>query len=219
MDEFPNNFGTIKSYIKKFFFQSEWYKIYDFIEFLPNNYVPPIDDELNNCFIDFCNSTLKDELSGYRFVGKKLTPISNEQELEAIKNAVENTNKFSSVQLHLARAVELFSDRSNPDYRNSIKESISAVESFCSIITDDKNASLGQALKKLENKINLHEALKKAFSNLYGYTSNADGIRHALLDEHNLAQEDAKFMLVSCSAFVNYLHEKNIKATNIGKAK
>ncbi len=56
------------------------------------------------------------------------------------------------------------------------------------------------------------QPLSRAFRQLYGYTSDANGIRHALLDESNLDFEDAKFMLVSCSAFINYLKGKAIKA-------
>jgi len=57
------------------------------------------------------------------------------------------------------------------------------------------------------------ESLKRAFDSLYGYTSSAEGIRHALLDDKStLSFEDAKFMLVSCSAFVNYLISKTEKA-------
>ncbi len=67
-------------------------------------------------------------------------------------------------------------------------------------------------MKEIETKISLHPALKDAFSSLYGYTSDAEGIRHALLDEPNLSFEDAKFMLVSCSAFINYLISKAPKA-------
>jgi len=43
---------------------------------------------------------------------------------------------------------------------------------------------------------------------MYGYTSDADGIRHKLLDEATIDFEDAKFMLVSCSAFVNLLRAR-----------
>ncbi len=67
-------------------------------------------------------------------------------------------------------------------------------------------------MKEVEARIGLHGALKEGFSNLYGYTSSAEGIRHALLDESELSFEDAKFMLVSCSAFVNYLIVKAEKA-------
>ena len=95
-------------------------------------------------------------------------------------------------------------------YRNSIKESISAVESACNITTGSK-ATLGQALKALDDKTKVHPALRNAFSSLYGYTSDADGIRHGLLEEANLDFADAKFMLVVCSAFTNYLRSKASK--------
>jgi hypothetical protein len=71
---------------------------------------------------------------------------------------------------------------------------------------------LGEALRKVEGRVAIHPALKKGFSNIYGYTSDAGGIRHALLEEASLHFEDAKYMLVSCSAFVNYLAEKAAKA-------
>jgi len=118
------------------------------------------------------------------------------------------------VRTHLEKSLELLSDRESPDYENSIKESISAVEAICKIIAKDEKATLGKALDVIEKKIGLHGALKRAFDSLYGYTSTAKGIRHALglLEEANLSFEDAKFMLVSCSAFINYLTYKAEKA-------
>ena len=90
---------------------------------------------------------------------------------------------------------------------------MSAVEAICGLISG-KSTSLGNALKEIERKsqIRLHAALEKSFESLYGYTSNADGIRHALLDEPSLDSEDTQFMLVSCSAFINYLLSKSAKA-------
>ena len=40
---------------------------------------------------------------------------------------------------------------------------------------------------------------------LYGYTSDEGGIRHAMLDEPNLTSADARYFLLSCTSFVNYL--------------
>lgn len=62
-------------------------------------------------------------------------------------------------------------------------------------------------LRKLEKDGKMHPALSKAFSLLYGYTNDADGIRHGLLGEESLTKSDARFMLISCSAFVNYVIE------------
>jgi len=81
------------------------------------------------------------------------------------------------------------------------------------MIAKSKTVTLGQAMKQLETKLGLHAAPKRAFSSLYGYTSDAGGIRHALLDALDLAFEDAKFMLVSCSAFINYLIAKAEEAS------
>lgn len=83
----------------------------------------------------------------------------------------------------------------------------------CCHIVGEKSATLGSALKVIEkNKdIVLHRSLKLAFEKLYGYTSDAEGIRHGLLDEPTLKGEDAKFMLVACSAFINCLIVKSNK--------
>ncbi|VAX31463.1 hypothetical protein MNBD_NITROSPINAE05-986, partial [hydrothermal vent metagenome] len=43
------------------------------------------------------------------------------------------------------------------------------------------------------------------FSSLYGYTSDEGGIRHALMESENVDFNDAKFMLVVCSAFINFV--------------
>ncbi|OCK51347.1 hypothetical protein BA768_16895 [Chryseobacterium sp. CBo1] len=208
-DEMPTFVPEFRRFVKDFFFKAKWFEIYDLLEFLSSSYD---DDEHNTEFINYCNRILKTELSGYRFIDNIITPITNDEEISSINEALENTNSFKTVNLHVSRAIELFSDRKAPDYRNSIKESISAVEAYCAIITSDRKATLGQALKQLEDKTKIHPALKKAFSNLYGYTSEANGIRHALLEEEFLEQEDAKFMLVSCSAFINYLIDKFNKA-------
>ena len=46
----------------------------------------------------------------------------------------------------------------------------------------------------------LHAALKNGFSSIYGYTSDEGGIRHAMIDDNPCDFDDAKYMLVSCSA-------------------
>jgi len=194
--------------IKEHFFKYEWNEVYDFIEFVVQNYQS---DSVNEKFMKLCNEVLEKELSAYRFVDDKIVEITSKQEILEIESALQIP--ISPIQEHLNRALELFADKTNPDYRNSIKESISAVESLCKRITGNDKATLGDALKEIDKlKIGLHPALKKAFDSIYGYTSNADGIRHSLTDEPNLYSEDARFMLVTCSAFINYLSAKASKA-------
>ncbi|MDD7714371.1 MAG: hypothetical protein PUJ84_00405 [Mollicutes bacterium] len=151
------------------------------------------------------NALFEEEFVGYRMVGHEITPITNEVEIDEIKTSLDI--EFEGCKSHIKKGLSLLSDREKPDYKNSIKESISAVESICQIICKDDKATLGKALNKLEESgIKLHKSLKEAFSKLYGYTSDEGGIRHAEgLFESNVSFEDAKFCLVSCCAFVNYL--------------
>lgn len=78
---------------------------------------------------------------------------------------------------------------------------------MCQIIVGDESAVLSTALKRLEdNGTVIHPSLKLAFTKLYAYTCDQGGIRHAEgMFESNVTFEEAKFMLVSCSAFINYL--------------
>ncbi|CAE6689843.1 AbiJ-NTD4 domain-containing protein [Xanthomonas arboricola] len=190
--------------VRTAFFEFEWYETYDFIEFTSS-----ILGRSRPRFIHACNEVLGREMSGYRLVDTQIVPISSSSELEAIEEAIGITNGLAGANAHLKRALELLSDRKSPDYRNSIKESISAVEAVAQAITGDQSATLGAALKEISTKAPMHPALNKSLSSLYGYTSDSDGIRHALLEESGLDFVDAKFMLTACAAFVNYMLGKS----------
>ncbi len=207
IDAFNRN--EIYNTIREYFFNCEWNEVYDFIEFVSKAYS---DDSVNIEFRKECNLILEREVSAYRFVGKKITQITSETEIAEIEEALQSPLK--PVNIHLDRALNLLADRKSRDYRNSIKESISAVEAICCSIVGNSKTTLGQALKKIEKqgKIQLHPALTESFKKLYGWTSDDNGIRHSLLGESNLSFEDAKFRLVSCSGFINYLIAKSSKA-------
>ena len=189
--------------IRDFFFKAQWYEVYDFIEFVSDR--GPKDRKEN--FIEACNSVLERENSAYRFVNEQIVEITSAEEIEAIETALRASGPYAGVKAHLTAALSHMARRSNPDFRNSIKESISAVEALAKQISGNESATLGEILKGLEKAKKLHPALKNAFSSLYGYTNDAQGIRHALIEEPSLTKADARFMLVCCSAFVNYAIE------------
>lgn len=201
LDNLPGYVNEAHQRVREYFFECQWYEAYDFIEFTAQN----CPEKLKDGFTKFCNHILEKELSAYRFIDVQLTDITDEEEIETIESAINSTTKYSGARKHLKTALGLLSDRKNPDYRNSVKESISAVEALCVSVSDDSKATLGAALNKIEKTHKLHPALKKALSSLYGYTSDSDGIRHAMLEESTIGYSDAKFMLASCSAFINYV--------------
>lgn len=189
--------------LRKYFFSANWWQTFEFIEFVANHG----EKATKQKFITACNYCLNQENSAYRFVEGILVEITSREEIESIESAMAEAAPYGGVKTHLKRSLELLSDKQNPDFRNSIKESISAVESLAKQISGDPKATLGAVLKTLEKKSKMHPALKSAFSSLYGYTSDANGIRHALLEENSLSKTDARFMLVCCSAFINYVIE------------
>lgn len=203
LNEFPNSWKRLEGELEEYIFNGRWYDVYDLIEFLADH------SRTNNKFRDELNNVLEREMSAYRLIANEITPIIEEVEIKEIEIAI-NDNRLKHVSTHLESALDLLSDRQNPSYRNSIKESISAVEGVAKLITQNSNGKLKLALDTLEDQLGtpLHGALKSGFLKIYGYTSDGDGIRHALTDAENISFEDAKFMLVACSAFVNYLIAK-----------
>ena len=157
---------------------------------------------LKNNYIERIDYIFQSENVNYRIINEKITDIVDEQQISSIEETLNNP--YKEVSRHYSKAIEqLYSLK---DFDNSIKESISSVEAMCQILTKNSKATLGDALKLLKDKI--HPAMKSAFEKLYGYTSDANGIRHANgLGEGDSTFEEAKYMLISCSTFVNYLKE------------
>ena len=158
-----------------------------------------------NIFQKWFNDLFEREYVGYRFVTGKIVPITDKIEMQEIEEACQTP--FEGARIQLQKALGFLSDREHPDYKNCVKESVCAVESICKIIIGDDSATLGKALKKLENcGLELHHALREGISSLYGYASDKGGIRHSEGEtESTVTFEEAKFMMVTCSAIVNYL--------------
>lgn len=189
--------------------KNQWYCVLNLCEFIIR-----IPTKKSESFGEFLNIVFERNNVAYRVIGSEIAPITNDQEIQAIKTAMTLPDQLTGARTHISTALQLLSNRENPDYRNSIKESISAVEAVCMVLVGDESSSLGKALKRLEdNGIKIHPSLKSGFSSIYGYTSDQGGIRHAMIEEGTVAtQEDALFMLVSCSAFCHYLQQKGTQA-------
>lgn len=200
IDQLPQfyGYGTDGAYdfMKQHFFKCEWFEVYDFLQEILQDPSALVDDKVTT----WINETLEFHNAAYRIVGNEISEITDKNEIASIEKALGESD--TPTRRHLEAALRMLSDKTNPDYRNSIKEAISAVEAACRLVTGNSSATLGDALKRVKN---LHPAMSGAFSKLYGYTNDASGIRHALTDEEKITYSDAKFMLVACSAFVSFL--------------
>ncbi|MEH6792144.1 AbiJ-NTD4 domain-containing protein [Parasphingorhabdus sp.] len=197
-----NSFGfhDTLQVVRSLVVESPYNLILDFIEFIRNHDSCPFDlrYELPNVLIE-CRSA-------YRFVGRFILPISDEHEIQGAETA------FAEIQLTDAQGVKSHLNRSakmlrDGDWAGSIRESITAVES-AALNAAPGTRMLKTALSELGNKGHLkHQALQDALNKLYGYTSDQQGIRHALVfeGEANVDEAEAVFMFGACASFVSYL--------------
>jgi hypothetical protein len=88
------------------------------------------------------------------------------------------------------------------NFSDSIRESIHAVESVVRVL--EPSGDFSKALAKLESKAKIHGALVSGFKSVYGFTSDAQGIRHPLLDKE--APRWTRWMPCSCLAPVLRLY-------------
>jgi hypothetical protein len=178
-----------------------WFKALDFVE----QYISIVgrevqmDGDLRALF----NTVFEHKLVGFRFIEGVLVRVDDQQNADAIQNAMSETTAVAGARTHLTNAARMLSDRSNPDYANSVKEAISAVEAVVRDVTGESTLSAG--LTKLRGSQRpLHPALLAAWTKLYAWTSDASGIRHGSIEKSDVDQALAKYMLVTCSAFVSY---------------
>lgn len=196
------------SYIKQVsmmygsFAELEWFAIYEFIEFLVKNYkntntTRNIMRKIDTAFIE--------ERSPYRIIQGLVVPLTSEEEIKEIEKVFNIPDKYSSVEDHFEKALKFLSLRPEADYINSIKESISAIESLVEILKG-KKGTLGDLIHELD----IHPALRNGFAKLYGWTSSEKtGIRHGQYgDLMQPGEFEARYMLITCSAFINYLIAK-----------
>jgi len=133
-------------------------------------------------------------------------PAATEEEGQAIQRAAAELQEsgFNGARQHLVSAAECLNAN---DFAGSVRESIHAVESVACRIDPEGPNTLGPALKALERHNAINKAMRAAFEKLYGYTSDEEGVRHALVfdSEADVDGTDATFMLGACASFVSYL--------------
>lgn len=191
--------------------QYEWHQKLSLIEYLLDllEKIEKNKHQKMPSFMDSINRSFERLNYGYRIINNIVTPITSKEEVNSIEEAINSAK--DNIKEHLNSALKHLADKEKPDYRNSIKELISAVGALCREMTGEND--LGKALFVLEKKQGkLHPQLKASFDHLYSYVNEKQcGIRHELMDENGTyipTFHEAKFMLVTCSAFINYLNGK-----------
>jgi TnpA family transposase len=200
LDDFREDMGAIKANIKNHFMKCAFFDLMDLVEFLVKERPE---------YAGAYNLVFSKERAAYRFIDIQIVPITDEVENVVFEDVLSVSDRFAGARSHIAAALAAFSKRPAGDYRNAIREAISAVESAAKVIAGNDKADLGAALKAIDKTHGMHPAFKDAVTKLYAYTNDEKGIRHALTEgDAKVDEADAHFMLVACAAFVNFLVQR-----------
>ena len=200
---------TDKEWLNKLLNDSKYYEVLGFAEFIMRH--------------ETCSGTLCDNIkSAFEQVPMAyyiqdvnelptVIPRFSDESGEAIQQAIKSIEEagMEGATTHLSKAAKHINER---QYSDAIADSVHAVESVARLISPKKANTLRPALNSLENAgVIKHKALKEAFSKLYGYTNDEEGIRHPLLekDSPDVGLDEAMFMFGACASFAAYLVSKH----------
>lgn len=161
-------------------------------------------NQADYCWYDLANQLLEEEFVGYKFIDGQICKITSQTEINSIMESL--STPYDKVNEHVKNAIKLLKENGAHDYKNSIKESVLALECLLNIVLNTKGLELGKALNEYSKKIDIHPALKESLSKLYGFTSDSSGIRHDTNKKDNNERfDEAKLILVNTSGFINYI--------------
>ncbi len=210
LDDFRSDHTNVHSRYKTYIMRRQYNEVFDLLLFIMRR--------------TLCPATFKAEIK-YAFESNRLAyvfdgtdpvtiyPATTPEEGKAIIDAVHQLSDYGlgGARQHLMQSTAFINQG---EWAQSVHESISAVESVARQIAPGTN-SLGAALNQLRRDGLLeHRALEQGLGNLYGYTSDEQGVRHSLLDQgqSNVGQDEAVFMMGACASFASYLWRKRLGA-------
>lgn len=196
-DEYNNKFEFWQDRLGKIFKTSEYTKVFGFLQFVLRHRLCP--HNLKNVL----NACLERGRAAYFISGDTIMPAATLEDGSVVKAALDAAHGAGHVgaRTHLLRSGGLLSEGA---WADSVRESIHAVESVAKKIAGE-GATLSSALIVLQKQGRMNPNLKRAMNALYDYTSDEQGVRHALvLSEAEVSENDAIYMFSVCAAFVTY---------------
>jgi hypothetical protein len=201
-DDFSTDAYKAKQSVRAVFELGNYGDIYGWLQFVLKHQTPPGFANQLEARLRYCRAP-------YRVLaGEILCPIGSDLDAAVVQKALRDVEASSLTggREHLRLAL---AELTNGNFADAVRESIHSVESVVRVL--EPTGDFSKALSKLEQKTNIHAAMKKGFVALYGFSSDEQGIRHPLLDKEapSVDEADALFMIGACSAFLSYLVNKS----------
>lgn len=194
-----------------------WYRFYDTVETVAEKLIIEDDDDnfawgkpKNESFSFSAYRQRVNELFSEYKVDWKMTPAGLlESPLplfleEKIKDTEEKlADRYKPARAHYAKA-RAFALGSHRDAENSVKESISAIESVCRTFYPGA-ATLGDALKMMKKDGSVSPMLITVIDKFYAYANAEPAVRHGSDRASSVLEYDAELALHFAAAFIRTL--------------
>lgn len=201
--------------------QLPWARFFDFCEMLHSNLAVPVRDR--DEFGEFVATTSKEDTQvfiagelerlfleenlAFTFEGGLVQRKGRRHTAERITRAqmVLGDPRLTSARRHYAKALQFFRHPSKPDYENTAKEAVCAVEAAAkTLFPDAKATTLGDATTWLtgNERGKLPKALAKTFHGVYGFRSGGEGVGHGGGSGGPVTPELAEYTLAVCASQV-----------------
>lgn len=197
-NKFSNSVKIWTDIMAEFLINADYNEVLDVLEFTIDK-APALLSTPSKSVADL----FKDDFSAFRLINNEFVQLSSEEEVIAVEKAHSDIDKanLTGAKHHLNKSAQFLR---KGQWSDSIRESIHSVESVACKISNE--GTLGKALNSIEKNHAIHPSLKEGFKKIYGYTSDEQGIRHALIeDDRTPTEQEALFMFSSCASFVSYL--------------
>ncbi|OWS75225.1 hypothetical protein CBW22_13215 [Pantoea sp. VS1] len=193
-----------------------WYRFYDTVETVAERIIEIDDDDnftqsrKNESFSFSAYRQRVNELFSEYNIDWKMNE-SGQLELplppfleEKVKSTEERlADEFRPARAHFAKA-RAFALGSHRDAENSIKESISAIESICKTFYPEAS-TLGDALKIMKKDGSVSRMLIDVIEKFYAYANAEPAVRHGSNKDSAVLEHDAELALHFSAAFIRTL--------------
>lgn len=199
--EYPN----IEHEVAGLLSDCDWFFIYDVIEAF---YSKAVKVNKQATFEDEINDFFRMNGIGWKLVQGKIIVRGDEtfeKSIEKVTTIMEAANLYTA-RTEIKEAITDLSRRPNPDLTGAIQHSLAALECVSREATGDKNATLGELMKKYPAI--MPSPLDQAVSKIWGYTSEQGRhVREGQVPSH----EETELVVELVASISNYLAKKLAK--------
>ena len=162
-----------------------------------------IEKEIQQLFID--------EFFAYEFIKGSVIRKGRKHTVETTDQAqyVMSDNRLQNARIHYSKALGFFRDRKQPDYANTVKEAVCAVESAGKdLFPQAKASTLGDLINWLKNKNNniaIPPALINTFSSIYALRNSGKEVAHGSASGGEITAAIAEYILSLSASTIIYL--------------